>query len=85
MAITTKQIKGAMERINSISNEAVLTPSEIVGIVNNKAILPSVFTLYRFIKRGSIKSVNLGTESEPRYHVKGSEIKKFYAERFGEI
>lgn len=85
MAKTVKQIQGAMERINAVADDAVLSPSEIVSIVKNKEIMPSVFPLYRFIKRGELKAVNLGTDDEPRYHVKGRDIKKFFATRYGDI
>lgn len=85
MATSVKQIQGAVERVNAVGDEAVLTPSEIVSTVKNKSILPSVFSLYRFIKRGNLKAVNLGTEDEPRYHVKGRDLKKFFNERYGNI
>lgn len=85
MATSTKQIQSAVERVNALSDDAVLSPSEIVKAVKNTAIIPSVFALYRHIKRGSLKSVNLGSEEEPRYHVKGKDLKKFFAERYGNI
>lgn len=85
MATSTKQIQGALERVKAISDDAVLTPSEIVSTVKNKSIVPSVFSLYRFIKRGNLKAVNLGTDDEPRYHIKGREFKKFFGQKFGKI
>ena len=85
MATSIKQIQGATERVNAVSDETVLTPSEIVNIVKNKQIVPSVFSLYRFIKRGALKAVNLGTEDEPRYHIKGRDLKRFFKERYGNI
>lgn len=85
MATSVKQIQGAVERVSAVADEAVLTPSEVVEIVKNKSILPSVFPLYRFIKRGNLKAVNLGTDDEPRYHVKGRDLKKFFKERYGNI
>lgn len=85
MATSVKQIQGAVERVNATADDAVLTPSEIVSIVKNKAILPSVFSVYRFIKRGNLKAVNLGTDDEPRYHVKGRDFKRFFSERYGKL
>lgn len=85
MATSVKQIQGAVERVKAVADDAVFSPSEIVALVKNKAIIPSVFSLYRFIKRGGIKAVNLGTEDEPRYYVKGRDLKKFFAERYGKI
>ncbi len=85
MATTTKQIKGAVERVKAIADDAVLSPSEIVKTVKNSDVVPSVFALYRFIKRGTLAAVNLGTEAEPRYHVKGRDLKKFFAERYGKL
>lgn len=85
MATTTKQIQGAVERVKAVADDAVLSPSEIVTTVKNKAIVPSVFSLYRFIKRGELKAVNLGTEDEPRYHVKGRDLKRFFEKRYGQI
>lgn len=85
MATSTKQIQGALERVNAVSDDAMLTPSEIVSTVKNAAIVPSVFSVYRFIKRGNLKSVNLGTDDEPRYHVKGREFKRFFTERYGKL
>ena len=85
MATSVKQIQGAVERVAAIADDAVLSPSEIVSIVKNKSIVPSVFSIYRFIKRGDLKAVNLGTEDEPRYHVKGRALKKFFADRYDKI
>lgn len=85
MASTVKQIQGALERVKAVADDAVLSPSEIVKVVNNKAIVPSVFSLYRFIKRDELKAVNLGTEDEPRYHVKGNALKSFFKKRYGNI
>lgn len=83
--MTTKQIQGAVERVMAVADDAVLTPSQIVTIIKNKSIVPSNFSLYRFIKRGELKAVNLGTEDEPRYHVKGSALKTFFKKRYGNI
>lgn len=85
MATSVKQIQGAVERVNAQSDEAMLTPSEIVNIVKNKSVVPSIFAVYRFIKRAGLKASNLGTDDEPRYHVKGKDLKKFFAERYGQI
>lgn len=85
MATSVKEIRTAVERVIALSDEAMLTPSEIVGTVKSKSVVPSVFSLYRFIKRGNLKAVNLGTEDEPRYHVRGKDLKRFITERFGKI
>lgn len=85
MATTVKQVQGAVERVNAVADDAMLSPSEIVALVKNKALVPSVFAVYRFIKRAGLKASNLGTDDEPRYSVKGKDFKKFFAEKYGEI
>lgn len=85
MATSVKQIQGAVERVNAIADDAMFSPSELVALVKNKALVPSVFAVYRFIKRSGLKAANLGTDDEPRYSVKGKDFKKFFGERYGEI
>ena len=77
-------LKKIIAKIKRIDDEALLSPSHILkmGILLNTKLEPSVFSFYRMIKRGEIKSVNLGTEKAPRYYVKGSDLKKYLLKRY---
>lgn len=85
METSVTQIRSAVGRVLDISDDAMLSPSEIVSIVKNKALLPSVFPLYRVIKRGDLKATNLATEEVPRYVVRGRDLKKFFSVRYGKL
>lgn len=76
-----EQIK---RKIREIKDEKVYTPEEIVkkSLIVNTKFSPSLFTVYRLIKNGKIKAVDLGTGGAPRYAVEGKELKKFLRSRF---
>ena len=45
-----------------------------------------VFTLYRLIKSGQLKAVNVSTrKGKPIYAVKGYSLKRFISQRFKEV
>lgn len=78
------KMKNQIESIKSINDDALFSSKAIMemGIVVNTKLVPSVFTLYRLIKRGKLKAVNMGNGDEPRYFVKGKDLKEFLAERY---
>ena len=79
MQMTISDIQDALAKIADINDDALFEPNKIVKmkLVVNTKLVPSVFTLYRLIKSGKLKSITLGTGGAPRYFVKGGELKKF--------
>ena len=73
-----------MRKTRKIDDNAMLNPKQIekMELVLNTKLEPSVFTLYRLIKSGKLKAINLGTGGESRYLVKGRDLKKFLSERY---
>ena len=67
-----------------IDANAVYDPRTVIemGFITNTKLEPSLFTLYRIIKRGQLKALNLGTDVQPRYAVKGSDLRDFVKKRY---
>ena len=80
-AVSDKEIKTAIRKID---DDKLYSIGEVKGlnIILNTNLQPSEFTLYRLIKSGSLKSVNLGTGTKQRAFVKGKDLKVFIAERY---
>lgn len=77
-------IQKIKKEYRKIDENALYSPEQIVDmelIVDTK-LKSSVFTVYRLIKRGKLKSENLGSGGAPRYFVKGNVLKKFVKERY---
>lgn len=72
------------KQINKIKDDELFSPEDVIkmGVVVNTKLVPSVFTLYRLVKRGQLKVINLGSGGSPRYFVKGADLKEFLRERY---
>lgn len=73
------------KELDEISDTALFNPTEVtkLGFIKNTHLVPSAFTLYRLIKSGKIKAVNIGLGKKfPRYFVKGKDLKNFVRERY---
>ena len=77
-------LRERIKEINAINDDALFDPKKLVKmrVIINTQLKPSVFTLYRLIKSGKLKSTNIGTGKKPRYYVKGKELKKFLIDRY---
>lgn len=78
-------MRAIKRRLSEIEDEKMYSPNEIIDqkLVIDTMLKPSVYTLYRHIKRGVVPAVNLGTESAPRYFVKGKDLKAYLKKRYG--
>lgn len=77
-----KEIQTKLKKVNS---EKTYSPQEIceMGLVKNTKGEPSIFTVYRLIKSGKLKAIDLATgEVRPRYAVKGSQLIEFVETRY---
>lgn len=76
-----KKIKNNLKKI--VNNE-LYSPKQItdLGLIVNTEIKPSIFTIYRLIKTGQIKTVNLSTGKLPQYRIKGKDLKEFVEKRY---
>jgi len=72
------------KQIAKIEDNKIYTPKDILemGVVIDTNLKPSIFTVYRLIKSGKLKAVDLGTGSVAKYKVKGKDLKKFLCERY---
>ena len=79
-----KQFKQIRERARKIDDDELLTSAAIVkrGLIVNTQFKPSAFTLYRLIKRGSLKAVNMGNGDQPRFFIKGRDLKEFINKKY---
>lgn len=66
-------------KINKVENEKLYTPDDIekLGVVLDANLNPSKFKVYRLIKRGDLASVNLGKGTNPKYFVRGRDLKRY--------
>lgn len=82
--MTTAEIK---KIVLKIGDSEMLSVQEIheMGVIVDTKLEPSRFSLYRIIKRGELKAVNLGGSGAPRYFVEGKDLKRFLCERYSII
>ena len=66
-------------KLGEIKNGKLYSTKEIcaTGLISDK-----VFPIYRLIKAGKIKSVNISSGTLPQYRVKGSDLKNFIKGRY---
>ena len=71
-------------KLNKIEDEKLYSPNEILkmGVIIDTSGKPSVFSIYRLIKRGLIETVNVSTGNLPRYLIKGKNLKNFIKTRY---
>ena len=77
-------IEEIIAKIKKIDDSVMLNPNQILkmGIMLNAKLEPSECLFYRTLKRGEIKSMNLGTVKSPRYFVNGKDLKEFLLKRY---
>lgn len=77
-------LKKLENKINKIKDTDLLSVDQIVslGVVLNTKLEPSPFTLYRWIKRGQLQAMNMGTGKSSRYFVRGKDLKTFLLNRY---
>lgn len=77
-------LRERIKEIHAINDDALFDPKKVVKmrVVVNTQMKASVFTLYRLIKSGKLKSTNIGTGAKPRYFIKGKDLKAFLIDRY---
>lgn len=70
--------------LGKLKDEKLYSPEDILalGLVVNTKLQPSTFTVLRLIKNGKLPAVNLATGVQPRYFVKGADLKKYIKETY---
>lgn len=53
-----------------------------LGLIVDTTMRPSRFTLYRFIRSGALRAVNLSAGTSPRYVVSGKDLREFVSKRY---
>ena len=76
-------IKNIKEQLNKIKDDELYTTREIneMGVIAGKNKY-SNFNLYRFIKSGKLKALNLSSGKQPQYSVKGIDLRNFLKEMY---
>lgn len=72
-------------RLNKVVDTKMYSPDEIVelGVILNIKFEPSLHKVYRLIKRGDLKAVNMSNEpTQPRWFVEGRDLRKFVEARY---
>lgn len=75
-------IEKVKKALAKIKDTELYSPEDILkmGVIVNSKLEPSHFTLYRLIRNGKLKAVNMSTGSSSRhvrYFVKGAELKSY--------
>lgn len=72
------------KKIKEIKNTELLSAPEIIklGLITDTNLKPSLFSLYRIIKNGQLKAVNMGNGNVKRYFVEGKDLKRFLVKRY---
>ena len=81
------KLKEKVNNIAEINDEALFEPRAIVKmeLVVDTLMKPSVFTIYRLIKRGKLPAIDLSTGTAPRYFVRGKDLKEFLSKRYDTV
>lgn len=76
-------IKHIKEQFKKIKDDELYTTKDIneMGVIMGKNKY-STFNLYRFIKSGKLKALNLSSGKQPQYSVKGIDLKNFLKEMY---
>jgi len=71
-----EKIRRTVQRIDP---KAMYSPEQIteMGVILDSKLQVSRFKIYALIREGKIESVNLGAGGNPRYYVKGADLKKY--------
>lgn len=71
-------------KMNKIDDNKLYSTHEIIelGLIQDTTMKPSVFTLYRLIKRKVLNAVNMSAGQKPKYFVKGKDLREFIANRY---
>lgn len=72
-------IEKIQKAIKSLKDDKLYSTEEIIelGVIVNTKLQPSMFTVYRLIKNGKLKAVDIGTGGASRHFVKGSDLKEY--------
>jgi len=83
----SKQLERCLKAVGKINSRGMFEPKDIIAmpIVMRTKSVPSIFTMYRLIKSGKLKAVDLSAGKKPRYFVKGRDLKDFLAARYNAI
>ena len=80
-----KTVIGTVKKqLRKIDDNALFSPQQIVdmGVIVDVNLKVSRWTVYRLIKRGDLKAIQLGSGSQPRFFVKGKVLKEFIRDRY---
>ena len=74
----------AIDTVMKLKDDDLFSPSDItkMGLIFNTRVNPCIYTLYRFLRNGEIKAMNLASDKWPRYVVRGAELKKFVQSKY---
>jgi len=76
-----RKIKRVLKKINDAE---LYNPEQIVdfGVVLNNKFEPTLDRVYKLIKRKILPAQNLGDEIQPRWYVKGKDLKDFVENKY---
>jgi len=66
-------------KLDKVEADEMYSPEAIkeLGLILDSNLKPSRFRVYSLIRNGKLKSVNLGSGSNPKYFVKGKDLKEY--------
>ena len=71
-------------RLAKVDDKKMYSPKEVaeLKLILNTSFEPSPHKVYRIIKRKEIPTVNMGTDTQPRWFVSGKDLRAFVEEKY---
>lgn len=70
--------------LKKVDDNELYSPKQIaeMGLILNTEIKSSVFTIYRLIRKGLIKTINVSSGDLPQYKISGKDLRGFIKKRY---
>lgn len=72
-------IKEIKRKLAKVENDELYSANAIadMGLILDSKLQPSRFRVYRLIRNGKLAAVNMGDGGNPKYFVKGKDLKEY--------